>query len=132
MYICILYRCCLHVHVVANGVRRQNNTQNPRENLYPRRLHTHTRIHPHNDIYIYIHSFTVIYTRLYEGDGACVCIVYYYTGPFTGQFGKAGNHNSPTREMLKAFPKSSRSCTHPPVDPPPTAFRDSTPVGIII
>lgn len=119
MYICILYRCCLHVHVVANGVRRQNNTQNPRENLYPRRLHTHTRIHPHNDIYIYIHSFTVIYTRLYEGDGACVCIVYYYTGPFTGQFGKAGNHNSPTREMLKAFPKSSRSCTHPPVDPPP-------------
>lgn len=89
---------------------------------------THTRAR--NDIYIY--SFTVIYTRLYEGDGACVCIVYYYTGPFTGQFGKAGNHNSPTREMLKAFPKSSRPCTHPPVDPHPAAFRDSTPVGIII
>lgn len=80
---------------------------------------THTHTHTPTQRYMYIHSFTVIYTRLYEGDGACVCIVYYYTGPFTGQFGKAGNHNSPTREMLKAFPKSSRSCTHPPVDPPP-------------
>lgn len=102
--------CRLRAVVHVDGVRRRrDNAQNPRENLYTPGGHAHSTLAQRYVMCVRAQRVGGrLFARLYitRGGGVCVRFIYAHWSPFTGQFGKAGNHNSPTRETLKAFPKS--------------------------